>query len=129
MERTEFDSSVRSLDDGLKSNEKDDRMKILMFGERIMDAELDVIMQDIVHAIAEAGYDPYAQLYGYVTKGKEEFITRNGNARAKIKKLNWLKVKQYVENWECHNNGTSGMGEANSRREEIPVIYKSEENT
>ena len=65
-----------------------------------MDAELDVIMQDIVHAIAEAGYDPYAQLYGYVTKGKEEFITRNGNAREKIKQLNWLEVKEYVENME-----------------------------
>ena len=65
-----------------------------------MDAELDVIMQDIVHAIAEAGYDPYAQLYGYVTKGKEEFITRNGNAREKIKQLNWLEVKEYVEKME-----------------------------
>ena len=65
-----------------------------------MDVELDLIMQDIVHAIAEAGYDPYAQLYGYVTKGKEEFITRNGNAREKIKQLNWLEVKEYVEKME-----------------------------
>ena len=94
-----------------------------------MDNEFEVIMIEIVQAVAEAGYDPYAQLYGYVTKGKEEFITRNGNAREKIKKLNWLKVKQYVENWECHINGASRMGEANARREEIPVISQSEENT
>ena len=66
----------------------------------IMDTEFESIMKEIVQAVAEAGYDPYAQLYGYVTKGKEEFITRNGNAREKIKKLHWLKVKQYVENWK-----------------------------
>ena len=57
-------------------------------------------MEEIVRAIAEAGYDPYDQLYGYVTKGKEEFITRNGNAREKIKQLNWLEVKEYVEKME-----------------------------
>ena len=59
--------------------------------------KFEVTMEEIVRAIAEAGYDPYDQLYGYVTKGKEEFITRNGNAREKIKQLNWLEVKEYVE--------------------------------
>ena len=65
-----------------------------------LDTEFEATMKEIVQAITEAGYEPYDQLYGYVTKGKEEYITRNGNAREKIKKLNWLKVKQYVENWE-----------------------------
>lgn len=65
-----------------------------------LDNEFEATMKEIVQAIAEAGYEPYDQLYGYVTKGKEEYITRNGNAREKIKKLNWLKVKQYVENWK-----------------------------
>jgi len=65
-----------------------------------LDTEFEATMKEIVQAIAEAGYEPYDQLYGYVTKGKEEYITRNGNAREKIKKLNWLKVKQYVENWK-----------------------------
>ena len=59
--------------------------------------KFEVTMEEIVRAIAEAGYDPYDQLYGYVTKGKEEFITRNGNAREKIKQLNRLEVKEYVE--------------------------------
>ena len=62
--------------------------------------KFEVTMEVIVRAIAEAGYDPYDQLYGYVTKGKEEFITRNGNAREKIKQLNWLEVKEYVEKME-----------------------------
>lgn len=54
-------------------------------------------MEEIVQSIREAGYEPYDQLYGYVTKGKEEYITRNGNAREKIKKLNWLQLKDFVE--------------------------------
>lgn len=62
--------------------------------------KFEVTMEEIVRAIAEAGYDPYDQLYGYVTKGKEEFITRNGKAREKIKQLNWLEVKEYVEKME-----------------------------
>ena len=62
--------------------------------------KFEVTMEEIVCAIAEAGYDPHDQLYGYVTKGKEEFITRNGNAREKIKQLNWLEVKKYVEKME-----------------------------
>jgi len=65
-----------------------------------VDTEFEATMKEIVQAIVEAGYEPYDQLYGYVTKGIEEYITRNGNAREKIKKLNWLKVKQYVENWK-----------------------------
>ena len=65
-----------------------------------MKTKFEVTMEEIVRAIAEAGYDPYDQLYGYVTKGKEEFITRNGNAREKIKQLNWREVKEYVEKME-----------------------------
>ena len=65
-----------------------------------MKTKFEVTMEEIVRAIAEAGYDPYDQIYGYVTKGKEEFITRNGNAREKIKQLNWLEVKEYVEKME-----------------------------
>lgn len=65
-----------------------------------MDSVTLKTMGEIVASIKEAGYDPYSQLFGYVTKGKEEFITRNGNAREKIKQLNWLAVKEYVEKME-----------------------------
>jgi uncharacterized protein (UPF0297 family) len=44
-------------------------------------------------------------LYGYVLNGKPEYITRNGNAREKIKTLNWLKLKEYVE--QMHDGETS----------------------
>ena len=65
-----------------------------------MDTAFLTMMEEIVASIKEAGYEPYDQLYGYITKGKEEYITRSGGAREKIKKLSWLKVKEYVEKME-----------------------------
>lgn len=65
-----------------------------------MDTKFITTMQEIVISIKEAGYEPYDQLYGYISTGKEEFITRTGNAREKVKKLNWLALKEYVEKME-----------------------------
>lgn len=65
-----------------------------------MDTEFQATMEEIIASIKEAGYEPYDQLYGYITTGKDEYITRNGNAREKIKQLNWLAVKEYVEKME-----------------------------
>ena len=65
-----------------------------------MDTEFQAPMEEIIASIKEAGYEPYDQLYGYITTGKDEYITRNGNAREKIKQLNWLAVKEYVEKME-----------------------------
>ena len=62
-----------------------------------MDTEFEKVVEEIIQAIKKAGYDPYAQLYGYVTKGKEEYITRANGAREKIKQLSWLKLKEVVE--------------------------------
>ena len=63
-----------------------------------MTTEFTTAMDEIVASLKEAGFDPYEQLYGYITTGKEEYITRTGDAREKIEKLNWLKVKEYVDN-------------------------------
>ena len=65
-----------------------------------MDIEFSIAMDEIVASLKEAGFDPYEQLYGYIATGKEEFITRKGNAREKVKKLNWLALKEYVEKME-----------------------------
>ena len=54
-------------------------------------------MESIVSSIEKTGVDPYSQLYGYLTTGKEEYITRTGNAREMIKKLNWQQVWDYVK--------------------------------
>ena len=54
-------------------------------------------MESIVSSIEEKGMDPYEQLYGYLTTGKEEYITRTGNARELIKTLEWSQVYGYVK--------------------------------
>ena len=62
-----------------------------------MDSKFARTIAEIIQSIEDAGYDPYSQLYGYVLKGKPEYITREKNAREKIKDLNWLDLKKYVE--------------------------------
>ena len=62
-----------------------------------MGTEFEKEMSEIIQAIKSAGYEPYEQLYGYVATGKEEYITRNGNARELIKQLDKDQVKEFVE--------------------------------
>lgn len=59
--------------------------------------EFELAIKEIIQSIREAGYEPYSQLCGYLSTGKDVYITRNGNAREKVKSLNWLKLKKYVE--------------------------------
>lgn len=60
----------------------------------------EVRMKEIIQSISDAGFDPFSQLYGYLTTGKEEYITRTGNAREIIKTLNWQQVWDYVKEME-----------------------------
>jgi len=64
------------------------------------DKKFIAAMESIVSSIEKTGMDPYSQLYGYLTTGKEEYITRTGNARELIKKLNWHRVWDYVKEME-----------------------------
>ena len=38
----------------------------------------------VINALRKAGYDPYDQLYGYVSTGESAYITRQDNARALV---------------------------------------------
>lgn len=60
------------------------------------DKKFITTMESIVSSIEEKGMDPYAQLYGYLTTGREEYITRTGNARELIKTLEWERVYDYI---------------------------------
>ena len=60
------------------------------------DKKFIATMESIVSSIEEKGMDPYDQLYGYLTTGKEEYITRTGNARELIKTLEWEQVYDYI---------------------------------
>ena len=50
----------------------------------------------VISALSDAGYDPIAQLTGYLQTGDETFITRNKNARELIKSLNKEKIAQHI---------------------------------
>ena len=59
-------------------------------------AEFDKRISEVSSALSAAGYDPCAQLTGYLQTGDETYITRKGNAREIIRMLDKKMVAQYV---------------------------------
>ena len=60
-------------------------------------AEFNKSMEIIVEALKERGYDPYAQIYGYLKENNPMYITQHKNARGLILTLDMNLVKEYVE--------------------------------
>ena len=54
-------------------------------------------MEYIVSALKEKGYDPYAQLTGYVAENEPTYITSHKGARQLIITLDMECVKRYVK--------------------------------
>lgn len=50
----------------------------------------------VIAALSDAGYDPYAQLTGFIQTGDDTFITRRNGARAIVSSLDREMVAQYV---------------------------------
>ena len=50
----------------------------------------------VIAALSDAGYDPYAQLTGFIQTGDDTFITRRNDARAIVATLDREMVAQYV---------------------------------
>ncbi len=50
----------------------------------------------VINALKKAGYNPYDQLYGYITTGEITYITRQGNARKIIEGLDKNELREYV---------------------------------
>lgn len=63
----------------------------------LKDTEFNRIMEIIVNALKERGYNPYMQLYGYVTENEPSYITKHNNVRQLILNLSKEQVKKYVE--------------------------------
>ena len=51
----------------------------------------------VISALSDAGYDPYAQLTGFIQTGDDTFITRRNNARAIVSSLDREMVARYVQ--------------------------------
>lgn len=53
-------------------------------------------LNEIIEFMKEKGYDPVAQLTGYVEIGSDDYITRHGGAREKIKEVPKEIIKEYI---------------------------------
>ena len=54
-------------------------------------------LKEVITLLEEKGYDPVAQLTGYIEIGSDDYITRHGNAREKIKAIDKEVIKKYIE--------------------------------
>ena len=61
-----------------------------------MELDFEKTMEHIVASIQAAGFDPYAQLYGYLKTGDDTYITRTGDARNLIKALDANRIRIYI---------------------------------
>lgn len=62
--------------------------------------QFNTAMIHIVAALKERGYDPYAQLTGYITENEPTYITSHKGARQLIVTLDMERVKRFVKEME-----------------------------
>ncbi len=53
-------------------------------------------LNEIIELMKEKGYDPVAQLTGYIEVGSDDYITRHGGARDKIKEIPIDVINKYL---------------------------------
>lgn len=54
-------------------------------------------LNEIIELMKEKDYDPVAQLTGYLEIGSDDYITRHGGARDKIKEIDKDTIKKYIQ--------------------------------
>lgn len=54
-------------------------------------------LNEIIKLMKERDYDPVAQLTGYIELGSEDYITRHGGAREKIKDVPKDNIEKYIQ--------------------------------
>lgn len=57
---------------------------------------MNAALEEIIRLLEEKGYDPVEQLTGYIEIGSDDYITRHGGARDKIKEIDKETIKQYL---------------------------------
>ena len=70
-----------------------------MIGEGVAlnSAEFNKSMEIIVEALKERGYDPYAQLYGYLKENNPMYITQHRNSRELIQTFDKKLIERYIK--------------------------------
>ncbi len=51
----------------------------------------------IISVLKDAGYNPYEQLYAFVSTGNDSYITRQGNARTLVAELDRELIGKFIE--------------------------------
>lgn len=59
--------------------------------------DFEKIINEIVEALKERGYNPYEQLQGYISLGDDSYITRHNGAREKIHTLDMEQISKYLK--------------------------------
>lgn len=57
----------------------------------------DENINTVINALRKAGYDPYDQLYGYVSTGEAAYITRQDNARALVLEMDKNELREFLK--------------------------------
>lgn len=70
-------------------------------GDYMAQTDFEKLISEVITALSDAGYDPYAQLTGFIETGDDTYITRKGNARAIIQTLDKEQVAQYIQEHFC----------------------------
>ena len=65
-------------------------------GVAVISDEFNTSMEIIMSALHEKGYDPYAQIYGYLQEGNPMYITQHRDARDLIQNLDKKRLRQYI---------------------------------
>ena len=55
------------------------------------------LLEEVISALKDAGYNPDDQLEGYFQTGDASFITRTGGARDTISWINLECIREYLE--------------------------------
>ena len=58
--------------------------------------EFEPLMLSVISSMKQAGYDPLAQLTGYLQTGDDSFITRTDDARTIVRTLDKEQIAEYV---------------------------------
>lgn len=70
-----------------------------------MDNEVTVaVMNMVVEALIERGYNPYAQIKGYLLEDEPTYITSHRGARKAIQTIDKKMVSEYLNNWEKYQD-------------------------
>ena len=55
--------------------------------EKVQDKTIEMILQQVYHALDEKGYQPLDQMVGYILSGDPSYITGHNNARNLVRQV------------------------------------------